>query len=195
MAGATSALSSTFPPLVRALSGDRAGLLRPALLMVLGTVALWVSAKVQIPFYPVPMTLQTLVVLAIGAAYGWRLGAATVALYLIEGAAGLPVFAYGGGAAYFAGPTGGFLIGFFFAAALVGALAERGWDRNPASMAAAMLFGNAVIYLFGLAWFSHLKGFDAAVEWAFAPYLLGDMLKIAVATLAFPALWRLINQR
>ena len=104
---------------------------RFAALAIGGALALAISAKTQVPFYPVPMTLQTLVVLAIGAAFGARLAAATVLLYLGEGLAGLQVFAgLAAGPAYMAGPTGGYLVGFLFAAALVGWLAERGWDRS-----------------------------------------------------------------
>ena len=103
---------------------------RNVTLAVLGSLALWLSAKIQVPFYPVSMTMQTFVVLAVGMAFGWRLGATTVLLYLVEGAAGLPVFAgtpeKGIGLAYMAGPTGGYLVGFVLAAAAVGALAQRG---------------------------------------------------------------------
>ena len=97
---------------------------RNILLAVAGSIALWISAKIQIPFYPVPVSMQTLVVLMIGMAFGWRLGAATVILYLAEGVAGLPVFAgtpeKGIGLAYMVGPTGGYLVGFVIAAAAVG---------------------------------------------------------------------------
>lgn len=105
-------------------------LLRPVLFAVLGTLLLIASARVQVPFWPVPMTMQTFVVLIIGATCGARLGAATVALYLAQGAVGLPVFAGGGGLAYMAGPTGGYLVGFLVAAVVVGWLAERGLDRD-----------------------------------------------------------------
>ncbi len=121
------------PPLVAALWPARgtSWLARNAALALAGALALALSAKVQVPFYPVPMTLQTLVVLTLSAAYGARLGAATVALYLAEGLLGLPVFASAlAGPAYMAGPTGGYLAGFLAAAALIGFLAGRGWDRS-----------------------------------------------------------------
>ena len=103
------------------------------------------------------MTLQTLVVLVIGAAYGWRLGGATVALYLAEGLAGLPVFAGPvAGPAYMAGPTGGFLVGFLAAAMATGFMAERGWDRSLLSVIAMMALGHAVIFAFGLGWLATL---------------------------------------
>jgi biotin transporter BioY len=114
--------------------GEMSGLLRNLLLAVAGSLLLWAAAKVQVPFYPVPITMTTFAVLAIGMAYGWRLGAATVLLYLAEGAMGLPVFAgtpeKGIGLAYMAGPTGGYLLGYVLAAAACGWLAERGWDRT-----------------------------------------------------------------
>ena len=106
-------------------------LLRAALLAILGSALVTVCAQVNVPMVPVPMTLQTLAVLAIGGAYGSRLGAATLALYALEGAVGLPVFAqFKAGPAILMGPTGGYIIGFIAAAGLVGFLAERGFDRN-----------------------------------------------------------------
>ena len=117
---------TTYQPLANVLINQENTLARNVALAVAGSIALWVSAKVQIPFLPVPMTLQTLVVLIIGMAYGWRLGAATVALYLAQGAVGLPVFAgtpeKGIGLAYMIGPTGGYLVGFLLAAMAVGCL-------------------------------------------------------------------------
>src|SRR5882724_2427393 len=121
--------------------------------VVLGVCVLTLSAKIQVPFWPVPMTLQTLAVLMLAMGYGARLGAATVVAYLIAGAAGLPVFAgtpeRGIGLAYMMGPTGGFLVGFVLAAWLAGVLAERGWDRSFLKCAAAMLIGHVVIFAAG----------------------------------------------
>jgi hypothetical protein len=115
--------------------GDTRSIGRALVLAVAGTLLLTLSAKMKVPFYPVPMTMQTLVVLVIGAVYGWRLGVATILLYLAEGASGLPVFAdtpeRGIGLAYMMGPTGGYLLGFVVGAAIVGWLAERGWDLGP----------------------------------------------------------------
>ena len=111
--------TTTHPALVDALWTKNNTLLRNVLLAVAGSIALWISAKIQIPFYPVPVSMQTLVVLLIGMAFGWKLGGATVALYLMEGLAGLPVFAgtpeKGIGLAYMVGPTGGYLLGFLIA--------------------------------------------------------------------------------
>ena len=167
---------------------------RSVVLMVLGSALLTLSAKVSIPFYPVPMTLQTLVVLALGLAYGWRLGVATVALYLLEGALGLPVFTgtpdKGLGLAYMLGGTGGYLMGFLPAVAIAGWLGERGWDRSPWTTAAAMLLGNAAIYVPGLLWLGALYGWDKPIfAWGFAPFWLGDVFKIALAMGLLPLAW------
>ena len=174
-------------------------LLRGVVLAVAGTALLTVSAKIQIPFYPVPMTLQTFVVLAIGMAYGWRLGGATLILYLAEGAAGLPVFAgtpeKGIGLAYMLGGTGGYLAGFVLAAAVCGWLAERGWDRNAARTAAAMLIGNAIIYVPGLLWLGGLYGWDKPIlEWGLTPFLFGDLAKLALATAVLPLAWKWLGR-
>jgi biotin transport system substrate-specific component len=187
------------PTLVqRALGPDRATL-RNVAFAVGGSLCLWLSAKIQIPFYPVPLTMLTFMVLAIGMAFGWRLGAAAIALYLVEGALGLPVFSgtpeRGVGLAYMVGPTGGYLLGCLPAAALCGWLAERGWDRNFATTALAMLAGNLVIYIFGLAWLGAVVGWDKPVlAWGLTPFLLGDLTKLALATALLPVAWRLLGK-
>ena len=197
-----SSLATQYPTLASlAWPSHKSGaLVRNVALAVLGSVLLWASAKVQIPFYPVPMTMQTFVVLAIGMAYGWRLGAATVLFYLAQGALGLPVFAgtpeKGLGLAYMAGPTGGYLVGFVLAAAACGWLAERGWDRSILRTAAAMLIGNLLIYAPGLLWLGTLVGWDKPVlAWGLTPFLLGDVTKLALAAALFPAVWRRVQMR
>jgi biotin transport system substrate-specific component len=172
-------------------------LLRAALLAILGSALVAVCAQVNVPMVPVPMTLQTLAVLTIGGAYGSRLGAATLALYALEGAVGLPVFAqFKAGPAILMGPTGGYIVGFIAAAGLVGFLAERGFDRNVVKMFAAMLLGAAVLYVPGLAWLStFVGGFDKAVEYGLTPFITGDLVKAALAALAFPAAWHLLSRR
>lgn len=165
--------------------------LRAIVLALLGSSLLTFSAKVQVPFWPVPMTLQSLVVLALGAAYGWRLGAATVLLYLLEGACGLPVFAgtppMFAGPLYFAGPTGGFLVGFVAAAALVGYLSERGWTASLLRIAVSMTLGHLVLFACGLAWLALLVG--PAKAWAVGaqPFLLATLLKTALAAFLIQA--------
>lgn len=173
--------------------------LRLGLLALAGSILLTISAKIQVPFYPVPMTMQTFVVLSLGMAYGWRLGAATVLFYLAQGAMGLPVFVgtpeKGIGLAYMAGSTGGYLLGFVAAAALVGWLAERGWDRNIGTTALAMLLGNIVIYLPGLLWLGTLFGWDKPIlAWGLTPFVLGDLTKLALAAVLMPMAWRAFRQ-
>lgn len=172
---------------------------RNLLLMVAGTLALTLSAKVQIPFWPVPMTTQTLVLLAMSMAYGWRLAAMTVLMYMAAGAIGLPVFAgtpeKGIGLAYMVGPTGGYLLGFVLAAIVMGNLAERGWDRGFGTTALAMLVGNIVIYIPGLLWLGSVIGFDKPIlQLGLAPFVLADIAKLLLAAVAFPAVWRMISR-
>ncbi len=167
---------------------------RTFVLAVAGSLLLALSAQIQVPLQPVPITMQTFAVLVIGMAFGWRLGAATVMLYLAEGAIGLPVFAGGaGGLAVLFGKTGGYLFGFVLAAGVTGALAQRGWDRNVATTALAMLAGNLAIYVPGLVVLGALIGVDNAITYGLMPFLLGDALKLALAAGALPVAWKLIG--
>jgi biotin transport system substrate-specific component len=165
--------------------------------VLLGVCLLTLSAKIQVPFWPVPMTLQTLVVLMLGMGLGARLATATVLAYLAAGAAGLPVFAgtpeRGIGLAYMMGPTAGFLVGFVLAAWLVGTLAERGWDRSFLACAAAMVLGHAVIVLAGLVWLAVLLGTPKAIEVGLMPFLASSALKTALGAVSMPMLWRLLG--
>ncbi len=173
--------------------------LRAVLLAVAGTVLLWISAKIKVDLGTVPVTMQTFVILGLGAAYGWRLGVATLLLYLAQGAAGLPVFAgtpeKGIGLAYMMGPTGGYLAGFVLAVALIGYLAERGLDRKPLTMFLAMLVATAVIYVPGLAWLSALIGSESAIQFGLLPFIWGDLIKAALAAAMFPAAWMMLEHR
>lgn len=195
-----SIISDNRPTLAQSLwqTGDER--MKFLLLAVMGSIALWLSAKIQVPFYPVPITMQTFVVLVVGMAFGWRLGATTVLLYLAEGALGLPVFAgspeRGIGVAYMAGPTGGYLLGFLVAAAVVGWLGQRGWDRRIATTLAAMALGTAIIYVPGLIWLGMAIGWDKPLlELGLWPFLPGDALKVALAALVLPSIWRLARHR
>ncbi len=164
---------------------------RFAALAIGGALALAISAKAQVPFYPVPMTLQTLVVLAIGAAFGAQLAAATVALYLAEGLLGLQVFAgASAGPLYMAGPTGGYLVGFLVAAALVGWLAERGWDRSLSWLLAAVALGDLAILACGFGWLAALIGPEKAWLGGVVPFLPGDVVKTLLASALVAAAWR-----
>jgi len=174
-------------------------LARNVVLAILGSLALWVSAKIQIPFYPVPQTMQTFVVLVIGMCFGWKLGGATFALYLAEGAMGLPVFAgtpeKGIGIAYMIGGTGGFLFGMLVATMVVGWLAERGWDRHILTAAAAMFIGSVIIYIPGLAYLGSLYGWDQPIlKWGLTPFIFGDIAKLILAALVLPAVWKLLGK-
>jgi biotin transport system substrate-specific component len=162
------------------------------LLVLAGSLLVAISALIQIrlPFTPVPITAQTLAVLLIGALLGSRRGGLALLAYLGEGLAGLPVFSGGGfGLAHLLGPTGGYLVGFAAAAFVTGWLAEHSWDRRPLTAFAAMLIGNLVIYAFGVAWLSTLVGYGQAWALGVAPFILGDLLKIALGTAVLPLGW------
>ena len=181
---------------------------RTILLAVLGSVLVAIAAQVSVPMMPVPMTLQTLAVLAVGAAYGARLGAITLALYALEGAVGLPVFANFQAGLFL--PTGeiiasgGYIIGFIVAAGLVGHLVEKGWGANVLKLCAAMLIGAAVVYVPGLiwlvGWLGVMKGMDIMSAIAVAlttgalPFILGDIIKAVLAALVFPPAFSLLRR-
>ncbi len=171
---------------------------RNVLLALVGTLALTVSAKTQIPFWPVPMTMQTFAVLVIGMAYGTRLGVATIALYLLEGALGLPVFAgtpeKGLGLAYMTGPTGGYLLGFVAGAWLCGWLAERGFDRSPLKALIAMSLGHALIFVFGVAWLAQLMGFEKTFAVGVAPFWAATVAKTLLGVVTLPLAWKWIGR-
>ena len=190
------AFSPSKPLFHHAFSGEQEQLrLMTKLLMVAcGIAALSISAHVKIPFYPVPVTMQTLVVLMIGMSYGIRLGGVTLLSYLGAGLAGAPVFAGGAGMAYMMGPTGGYLAGFFVSAIVMGMLAERGWTRHWLTTAASMIAGTAIIYLMGVSWLSTIIGFEKAVTFGLMPFLYGDALKIVIATAAMPAAWAVLGK-
>ncbi|MFM9843992.1 MAG: biotin transporter BioY [Dongiaceae bacterium] len=170
--------------------------LRWGVLILLGSLFLIACSQITVWHEPVPVTMQTFGVLVIGAVYGSRLGMATIAAYLAEGAIGLPVFAgMTGGPAVLLGPTGGYLFGFLVAAGVVGWLAERGWDRSLWTMAAAMLIGNVLLYGPGLAWLSRFTGWDGAIQFGLAPFVYVDMVKLLAAAVLFPAAWRVLQRR
>lgn len=169
-------------------------LARALVLAFAGTLVLWASAKVQVPFWPVPATLQTVAVVLIGAFYGSRLGAATLALYLAQGAANIPVFAgtpeRGLGLAYMVGPTGGYLVGFLVAAFVIGRLVETGFARSLATVAVSVFAAHAAVHVFGLAWLSASLGIGKAVSAGFLPFLPADLVKMALSTAVILAVAR-----
>jgi biotin transport system substrate-specific component len=158
-------------------------------------IGLCAQVKILLPFGPVPVTGQTFAVLMIGALLGSRRGCLAVLAYLAEGAAGLPVFAFGGGAAVLAGPTGGYLVGFLPAAYITGSLAQRGWDRRMATTVLAMALGNAAIYACGLSWLCCLMGISSAVlTVGVYPFVVGDLLKIVLAAILLPSGWKSLER-
>lgn len=168
---------------------------RLGVLAVLGSLLVAASAQLTVPLWPVPMTMQTFAVVLVGAAFGWRLGGATLALYLAEGAVGLPVFAGGaGGAAHLVGATAGYLFAFVAAAAVVGWFVERGWGKSILLTALAMCLGTVVIFTGGIAWLTTFTGFERAIEVGMLPFLPGAVLKIALAVAVLPIAWKLIEK-
>ncbi|PZV35423.1 biotin transporter BioY [Mesorhizobium kowhaii] len=158
--------------------------------VVLGTLFLALSSYIEVPMVPVPVTMQTFAVTLIGALYGWRLGAITIAAWLVEGAVGFPVLAGGAaGLSHFVGPTGGYLFAFPLVGALVGWLAERGWNGNRVMLAfAAMLLGNLACLVLGTAWLAVMIGVEKAITFGFMPFLLGGLLKSALGAATLMAL-------
>lgn len=183
--------------LVPARPSRNANLLKDGLWIVGFSILLAFSARAQIslPFTPVPITLQTLVVMLVAAVLGSKRGALTLLLYLAEGAAGLPVFAKGGGLLYLVGPTAGYLWSYPVAAFVVGLLCERGLDRSFLTSVFAMLPGSLIIYAIGVPWLAvtlHLSATKALIAglWPFIP---GDLFKILVAAALLPTAWTIVR--
>jgi biotin transporter BioY len=157
-------------------------------------IALCAQLRIFLPFSPVPLTGQTFAVLMIGALLGARRGCLAALLYLFEGAMGLPVFALGGGWPILFGPTGGYLLGFVPAAYVTGALAGKRWDRRVGTTILAMLLGNVVIYSFGLLRLSFTIGLNTSLlATGLFPFIIGDLLKIALAAMLLPSGWKLLR--
>jgi len=179
-------------------AGGSSGVLRGVILVALGTALLTLSAKVNLPLPYVPMTLQTLAVLVIGAAYGAGLGTATVVVYLAEGAMGLPVFAGPvGGLAPLFGPTAGYLFGFVAAAFVTGWLSERGWDRSVLCLFVAMAFGHLLILAAGFGWlaFGMRLGVEKAWLVGIVPFIAASLIKNALGAALLPAIRRFLDPR
>ena len=173
---------------------------KQAVMVILGVAVLALTAKMQffVPGSPVPVTMTTFAVLTIGAGYGARLGALTIAGYLAVGLIGFDVFAGSSaekfGLIYMMGGTGGYLVGYLLAAFALGVAARKGWDRSVVTMGLAMLVGSALIYLPGLLWLNTFaSGWEQTLAWGITPFLIGDALKLALAAVVVPALWKLIG--
>ncbi len=182
------------------LAEGNALLVKRIVLVVAGILALAVAAKIKLPIppSPVPVTMGTFAVLTIGAAYGPRLGLITIFGYMLIGALGFDVFASSSaevnGLTYMMGGTGGYLVGYVLATLAMGYLARIGWDRNVFKMGASMLISNALIYIPGILWLAYLYTWEKPIlEWGLTPFLIGDGMKLALAALIVPALWKLIG--
>lgn len=169
------------------------GLMRQAALVLVGSAVIAVSARIQVPMWPVPMTMQTLAILLIALSFGARLATATLGAYLLQGALGLPVFSTGGGIAYLISPTAGYLFGFLAGALVVGHFADRGWHRTSLGTLAAMAIGSAIIYTFGAGWLAIHVGLAQAVSLGVLPFLAGDLVKAAIAMVILPQVWSLVS--
>ena len=195
------ALTATNRVLAQVFGASEGAALRAkqAALVVSGIAALAVSAKIMVPMLPVPMSMGTFAVLTIGAAYGARLGLVTIIGYMLVGMLGFDVFATStadlNGLEYMMGSTGGYLVGFVLATVALGLLAAHGWDRSPVKMAGAMLIGNALIYVPGVLWLGVLYGFnEMIIEKGLVIFLIGDAVKLALAAVLLPALWKLVGR-
>lgn len=169
-----------------------------AVLVALGIAALAIAAKIKVPMWPVPITMGTFAVLTIGAAYGPKLGLTTILGYMVIGALGFDVFASSSaetnGLTYMMGGTGGYLLGYVLATIALGMLARMGWDRTAPKMAISMIVGNVLIYVPGLLWLGTLYGWDKPIlEWGLTPFLIGDAIKLALAALLIPGIWKLVG--
>ena len=181
--------------------GERLGVrVRNIALIVAGALLIYLTARIALPVpgSPIPVTGQTFGVLLATGALGFRRGVSSVLLYVLIGLVGLPWFAEGkGGLNVILGASGGYLIGFVLAGAIVGRLAEIGWDRRIHGVIAAMLIGNVVIYLVGVPWLmavAHLDLGDGIAK-GVAPFLIGDAIKLALAAAAFPVAWWIVGRR
>ena len=164
--------------------------IKNVILILLGTLLLAVSSKVQVPFWPVPMTMQTFIVFIIGMSYGWRLAFSTLIVYLIEGSIGLPVFAKGGGLAYLAGPTAGYLYGMTVAAGVVGFLAEQGYAKTYIKTFLSLMLGAIIIFTFGVGYLGSIIGYDNALTAGLYPFIPSEFFKIALALFLIPTIWK-----
>lgn len=175
--------------------------IKQAVLVILGIAVLAIAAKMKFPIppSPVPVTMGTFAVLTIGAAYGPRLGLTTILGYMAIGALGFDVFAgssaEANGLTYMMGGTGGYLVGYVLATAALGFAARKGWDRNVLMMGLGLLIGNALIYVPGILWLAHLYTWEKPIlEWGLTPFLIGDAMKLALAALIVPAVWKLVGK-
>ena len=165
-------------------------ILKNIILILLGTIILTISAKIQIPFWPVPMTMQTYVVLVIGMIYGFKLGFLTLLAYLIEGALGIPVFAKGGGLIYLTGPTAGYLYGMLIASGVIGYYSERGLVKSPIDAILPLILGTNIIFVCGVGYLGSIIGYEKALIAGLLPFIPSEFFKIALALSTIGLLWK-----
>ena len=163
------------------------------LLVLFGTILLAISAKIQVPFWPVPMTMQTFVIFLIGMTYSVRLSFITVSMYLFEGALGLPVFASGGGIAYLVGPTSGYLYGMLISSVVISYLANLGFSKTYFKTSITLLIGSFVIFLFGILYLGSIIGFEKAIIAGLLPFIPSELFKIALAVSLIPTIQKIIK--
>lgn len=163
-------------------------------LVLFGTLLLAVSSKVQVPFWPVPMTMQTFIVFIIGMTYGSRLAFVTLLIYLLEGSLGLPVFAKGGGIAYLIGPTAGYLYGMTLAALVIGFLAQKGFVKSYLKSLFAIFLGTFIIFILGVGYLGSIIGYDKALAAGLYPFIISELFKIFLAVLIIPTIWKYTNK-
>ncbi|MDC0045107.1 biotin transporter BioY [Pelagibacteraceae bacterium] len=163
------------------------------LLVLFGTILLAISAKIQLPFWPVPMTMQTFVIFLIGMTYSVRLSFITVSIYLFEGALGLPVFASGGGIAYLVGPTSGYLYGMLISSVVISYLANLGFSKTYFKTSITLLIGSFVIFLFGILYLGSIIGFEKAIIAGLLPFIPSELFKIALAVSLIPTIQKIIK--
>ena len=163
-------------------------------LILLGSLLLALSSKVQVPFWPVPMTMQTFIVFIIGMTYGWKLAFSTLVVYLLEGALGLPVFAKGGGLLYLTGPTAGYLYGMTIAAGVIGLFAELGYNNSYFKSLISLSIGTFIIFLCGVGYLGSVIGYDKALAGGLYPFIPSEFFKIGLAVVLIPSITRYISK-
>lgn len=190
---ATASLAASYLP-----TGQLARAFYFVLLALIGTAVLTISAKIKVDLLYVNVTMQTFALFALAAVYGSRLAVATVALYLLEGALGMPVFTgtpeKGIGLAYMVGPTGGYLLSYLVAAWMIGRAADKGLARNPLALGGIMLLAELVVLVVGAGWMAYLFGLEKGIAFGFGAFIVGDLIKLALAACGVPAVSALFRR-
>ena len=193
-------MSASNALLIRATDNSSIKPILNAAMIVAGIALITIAAKIKVPLWPnpSPVNLQTLAIFTMASAYGSRLGLATIMGYMLAGAAGLPVFTNSGetgaGLAYFAGPTGGYLAGFVVMTYITGLAADRGWGKNPFKMGGAMLTGEIIMLIMGALWMGYLFGSEKIIAWGIGPFIVTDLIKLAIAACIVPAVMGLFRK-